>query len=91
MDKELKEKWVEALRSGKYRQARNTIYYRRAYCCLGVLSVCIDTKMRGTRTDYPEDRVLTFRTQRELSDLNDGLGCRPQNFREIADYIEKNL
>jgi hypothetical protein len=38
MDKELKAKWVAALRSGKYQQARGTLNNcGGGYCCLGVL------------------------------------------------------
>lgn len=34
------QKWVDALRSGKYRQCRNQLRSddREAYCCLGVLA-----------------------------------------------------
>lgn len=38
MDAELKTKWVEALRSGKYTQARRTLRgATEGFCCLGVL------------------------------------------------------
>jgi len=38
MDKELKSKWVAALRSGNYKQATNTLRSDEgAFCCLGVL------------------------------------------------------
>ena len=37
MDKELKEKWVKALRSGAWKQARGRLRDGDAYCCLGVL------------------------------------------------------
>lgn len=29
-------KWAEALRSGKYKQGRNTLRYSDEFCCLGV-------------------------------------------------------
>ena len=40
MKKEVKEQWLEALRSDKYRQARNTLRSEtgKAFCCLGVLN-----------------------------------------------------
>lgn len=44
MDKELKQKWVDALRSGKYIQGTGTLCQinnnsgERRYCCLGVLA-----------------------------------------------------
>lgn len=37
MNKEIKEKWLEALRSGEYKQARSTLRIYDNYCCLGVL------------------------------------------------------
>lgn len=39
MKAELKHKWVQALRSGKYSQGINTLRTRdNKYCCLGVLA-----------------------------------------------------
>ena len=38
MNKEIKAKWIKALRSGKYRQTRGKLKSRNgAFCCLGVL------------------------------------------------------
>jgi len=42
MDKELRDKWVEALRSGKYKQGKAKLAEKNtdgsfSYCCLGVL------------------------------------------------------
>ena len=37
MIEEIKAKWVEALRSGKYTQARHALKGDRGFCCLGVL------------------------------------------------------
>ena len=43
MEKRIAEKWVNALRSGKYKQGKNTLKQVRSdeevtYCCLGVLA-----------------------------------------------------
>jgi hypothetical protein len=38
MDPELKKKWVEALRSGKYEQTKECLHNDDGYCCLGVLA-----------------------------------------------------
>lgn len=35
--KEVKEKWLKALRSGKYKQGRRQLHKNGYYCCLGVL------------------------------------------------------
>jgi hypothetical protein len=37
MDKKWKRKWVKALRSGEYKQAKGALKKRGGYCCLGVL------------------------------------------------------
>lgn len=37
MQIELKQKWIEALRSGKYQQGRNWLNADDKFCCLGVL------------------------------------------------------
>ena len=37
MKKEIKKKWVNALRSGKYKQAKGRLRYKDRYCPLGVL------------------------------------------------------
>ena len=36
MDKEKKKRWVEALRSGGYRQGKSRLCKDDSYCCLGV-------------------------------------------------------
>jgi hypothetical protein len=42
MNKEIKEKWITALRSGEYKQCRNKLIKvkndQRSFCCLGVLT-----------------------------------------------------
>ncbi len=37
MKPEIKQKWVAALRSGKYKQGRGCLRRHDSYCCLGVL------------------------------------------------------
>ena len=37
MDSSLKQKWVRALRSGKYEQATGALRNEDGFCCLGVL------------------------------------------------------
>lgn len=38
MNKVVKAKWLKALRSGKYKQARYKLKDRNKFCCLGVLT-----------------------------------------------------
>lgn len=45
MNKELKQKWVEALRSGKYKQGKEALRRcepEESFCCLGVLCDIVD-------------------------------------------------
>src|ERR1051325_8479035 len=37
MNKKIKKLWINALRSGKYKQTRGKLRYDDTYCCLGVL------------------------------------------------------
>lgn len=37
MKPEIKKRWVDALRSGKYQQGRDYLSFQGCYCCLGVL------------------------------------------------------
>lgn len=138
MNPELKQKWLQALRSGQYKQTKERLKGKYGYCCLGVLC---DVSGRGewTKTDtgwsfrYPDayysdsltsvdtdlesDLLNEFKldsaTQNFLVALNDGTsepagihegsvldpatGKRVnvpktgRKFKEIADWIEKNL
>lgn len=46
MDAKLKQKWVEALRSKRYRQGSGCLKAGRNYCCLGVLSRVAGAKFK---------------------------------------------
>ena len=39
MNQELKAKWLEALRGGKYEQGKGKFELRGKFCCLGVLCI----------------------------------------------------
>ena len=93
MDQKLKQDWVEALRSGKYKQGRLALYKpcSEAYCCLGVLckvagKECYPKDDRGSGYNWIHT-VLPGAIPR-LADMNDREG---KTFNEIADYIETNL
>lgn len=45
MNPDIKAKWLEALRSGKYKQGTGALRYGDAFCCLGVLC---DVSKQGT-------------------------------------------
>jgi hypothetical protein len=102
VDAELKRKWVEALRSGGYKQGKG--WLRTAddcFCCIGVLC---DISGKGEWTDaepnkayitpewygsaLPDPKLLPKTYADKLIFLNDGEG---KSFAEIADWIEENV
>jgi hypothetical protein len=102
MDKKIKEKWVQALRSGEYKQGTTLLYNKEqnTYCCLGVLSVIngVNPNLRKRRGEEylsqaaEKEFDLTYDEQQILGRMNDGSGYEVQrNFIQIADYIEKEL
>lgn len=101
MDKKLKTKWVKALRSGKYRQTNGVLKDKAGFCCLGVLrDVANPADEREHADEYLlspeqcEEFGIAISKQKILADLNDGnekKGIPKHSFREIANYIEKNL
>jgi hypothetical protein len=101
MDKQIKTKWLKALRSGRYKQTQNNLYDGKGYCCLGVLAKvqrAPDVDLRG-ESFLEDDRAvfsagITGKSQRVLSRLNDKEDDEGnpagKSFKEIADYIEKH-
>lgn len=94
MNPELKAKWIEALLSGKYRQATGRLKSGDAFCCLGVLREIIDPNSNKTAADkevlcrqHQDEAKLTMDQQDKLSAMND----RGNTFYDIADWIEANL
>ena len=99
MNKELLTRWVEALRSGEYRQGTGRLQYTDydedciKYCCLGVLQH-IEPSIKVHRL-FPKELLdndsLFEHTgvcieQRDLAERND-FGV---TFPEIADIIEED-
>lgn len=82
MDAGLKAKWVEALRSGAFKQLRNKLTYDGSFCCLGVLN-----QVRNVPQSYVDFPRIVGDWEL-LARMNDEQG---KSFSEIADYIEKNL
>lgn len=104
MDAELKAKWIDALRSGEYKQARATLRDNSgAYCCLGVLckvaGIELNTEGRFPASENSYKPIFELigseDASKQCSSRNDGsvyggVGRR-WTFSEIADYIEANL
>lgn len=104
MDRQLKQKWIEALRSGEYQQGRYSFELNDAFCCLGVLCkvagqpTMIDPDGSGEYADnYDFIRIVipSVSTVSRLEAMNDGSGDEFENnrqsFAQIADYIENTL
>lgn len=102
LDADVKAKWIAALRSGKYRQARKTLRDASgAMCCLGVLCAIqgmsfddFDADTLETISPPEEYCDLDWSIRHKLAVMNDGgVGGdeRPHTFDEIASYIEANL
>lgn len=90
MDPIIKEKWVKALRSGEYRQARGSFIDRETgeHCCLAVLGAVISGNKEYPL--YPDDETTgtTVLQRGGLVYMND---MGEASFEEIADWIEANL
>ena len=96
MNAEIKRKWVEALRSGRYVQLQGG-YIRdprpesNRHCCLGVLcEVAYTAPQWGDtlilRKLYPKVK-LSRKAAQELAKMNDA----GATFAELADHIEATL
>ena len=103
MKASVKRDWIEALRSGEYKQGRFALCRSGTWCCLGVLrDVAIegdwtykgdgywsDGRNGGTLSRNDRKRVgLRDDSHAELVRFNDG---EQLTFDKIADWIEANL
>src|ERR1051325_9041929 len=102
MSNDLVSQWLEALRSGSYKQARGALRCDSddglRFCCLGVLREVAaknGVRIRRAMTSDPLDQVdarqlaaLSYENQRRLSRMNDDAG---KTFPEIADWLEANI
>lgn len=102
MNKQLKTKWLKALRSGKYKQISRSLHTAEGFCCLGVLcdiqgakwtlnenSVADNYVVEGTDSEGMPHTMYAgeINNPHALSGMNDA----GKSFAEIADYIEANL
>lgn len=54
IDPVMKESWIAALRSGKYKQGKGALQNNGCFCCLGVLSEIMDVPKEEVCTGYYE-------------------------------------
>lgn len=106
MNKQAKQLWIEALRSGEYKQGNGALNYKDKYCCLGVLCEvylknCPNPEIHKTTSSCGSVRYNNSYTYLpakvfEWADLNNEVVFVTLNdrcnlsFSEIADYIEEN-
>ena len=101
MEASLKAKWIEALRSGKYKQGRLALRTKADdFCCLGVLcdiSGVSEWEENGQRYSYDGAlcllprclrNQLTREAKETLMEMNDYSGM---SFPDIADWIKTNI
>lgn len=104
MNAEIKAKWLEALRSGKYEQGICYLQNNGRFCCLGVL--CDLMEPDGWQKREDESRIVLHDGQQDFPALSImervglldieahaliDLNDGNESFTEIADYIETNL
>lgn len=103
---EFKAKWLEALRSGKYTQGKNSLRTEAGlFCCMGVACDIIDPAKwaqeshgdgydwghaRAGYTDNALGQALGI-SKSEMGTLASMNDEAGKSFAEIADYIEANL
>ena len=97
-NQEILKKWVEALRSGKYKQGGGYMYepIDNTYCCVGVLYVVAGCPIQKISDAHvPNSSIIGevpfFQAMHKTVDttfyqMNDYLGL---SFNQIADVIEK--
>lgn len=107
MNVELKQKWLEALRSGALRQGRLQLRTQDdRFCCLGVLCHIVDPNGWSSRGQHDGFRhSVDFSGHCESDDLVPAVGISQLqcstlvrmndgdgcDFAEIADWIEANI
>ena len=103
MNKKLKEKWIAALESGKYKQAKGRLCKPKMkekgynYCCLGVLErikgkspkqiINID---KDTMHLGSNDEVCKYGLKRENRFKLAGMNDNGTTFKRIAKYLKEN-
>jgi hypothetical protein len=94
----VKEKWCEALRTGRYRQGNGVLngsdMHGEFYCCLGVLREVMNkldytSSSSGQFLTYDQlcASGLSQEQQSFLAEMNDN----GEKFSTIADYIETHI
>jgi hypothetical protein len=97
MDKiKLKQTWLEALRSGKYKQTQWTLHNSEGYCCLGVAAKVwgLSDEKEMFRKHAGTGPAKVYNSLKEIMGEPLLMLCATMNdnwasFTQIADRIEK--
>lgn len=100
-DKEIKAKWVAALRSGEFKQGKHYLHKGETFCCLGVLCEILKTPKKtieNTDITVYENSAYSLppNLEKKIFDIMDSYPLMRLNdsdvtFEVIAGYIEQNL
>lgn len=93
--------WINALRSGEYKQGKSCLYSQRndSYCCLGVAEKICGNNLENIKGyGYPSQvagskvpLLLKVIGQREtLADIVSRMNDAQNDFNKIADWLEEN-
>lgn len=98
------EKWLEALRSGKYKQGTGGLKnVGNEYCCLGVYAELQNCGIKGGGTFLDSGGITavtripralrgTIGLPKRLAEMNDGTASmKKKGFKGIAQWIERNV
>ena len=107
LNKKFKQKWLTALRSGKYEQGESELKTKgtQEYCCLGVACKIAGLRpsdisgrtMPSTLSPKLQSKLPPFFRSETVDRDHEGLATladmndNGSTFEEIADYIERNL
>lgn len=60
MQSKLKQRWIDALTSGEYKQANNYLCFNSGFCCLGVLCDLVDNSKWASDTMHRNEVKYDF-------------------------------
>lgn len=95
--KELRRRWVEALRSGKYEQGRSWLHKQGRFCCLGVACEVMGVEWAGEEEDedgyYYAMNLLDFPGHSSIlpPELTQRLGISTDDHNALAELNDEGV
>ena len=90
MNSQIKQKWIDSLRSGKYQQGQSKLYSSDGFCCLGVLCD-IYAKEVGDKSWVMKDPDYKFDTEKfDYWYFDDQSECLPKCVQDWAELNEND-